>query len=512
MIRVCRTSVLVGLLLVGFASAAPVEAYAAKGYEKLDEMAVDRWAKLRETERYQLNIAEKYYREQNWAVAAGEYEKFVTLYETSEGCSYAQMKWANCQVKIKKLNTAVKDGYQTVIDYWPESADAVACSYLIGRTYKEMGEIQQAKAAYLKLLDKHNGEMVAILARLDLADLARIEQDRGRQIALLKELVHSAPRVGDAGRQIGEISRTLAILLFEDGLFADGVASMGTTWKEPELSYYLWLYVREPLGRLIAVPETKDRGIKVADDAIAYFIQQQPQAPKDDAERARAKSMAYYAADMHQYAGRQAEAGMMYDKLLAQYGNDDEVLARYAAYLKTQNRRDDARKAYGRMKNQIEGQHQVAYSYREESKPLLAVPIYQDLLTKDAANAPRWQYSLAEVYRDGGKYKEAIASFQQCDNFPTNLQQIGGCYRALNQFREAIGIYTQIVGGYEASASWALLQIGYTQEQAGQAETAIKTFQQVCKRYPKTGEASQAHQHLNNKYKIMVTLGGAKEE
>ena len=38
----------------------------------LDELSLDRWKQLRETERYQLQIAEKYYREQNWKVAAAE--------------------------------------------------------------------------------------------------------------------------------------------------------------------------------------------------------------------------------------------------------------------------------------------------------------------------------------------------------------------------------------------------------------------------------------------------------
>jgi tetratricopeptide (TPR) repeat protein len=507
-----RTSIGGLLVVLGLSLSVASPASAAKGYDKLDEMSLDRWGKLRETERYQLNIAEKYYREQNWPIAADEYEKFITLYETSEGAPYAQLKWSHCQVRTKKLNTAVKDGYQTVIDYWPESPEAVGAAYLIGRTYKDMGETAQAKAAYQKVLEKHADEMVAVLARLDLADLARIEQDRPRRIALLKELVNGAPRTGDAGRQVVEASRTLAVLQFDDGAFLDGLASLATSFKEPDLAGQVWQYVREPIGRQVAVAETKDRGQKTADAAITYFNSLRPAAPKDDVEKARAKQLSYYVADMHQSAGRPKEAGDTYTKLLAEYAGDDEVLSRYAGYLKSQSRRDEARQAYGRMKNQVEGQNQVAWSYREEGKPLLAIPIYEGLIARDAANAARWQWQLAEAYRDGGKYKEAIAAYQQSDNMPASLQQIGNCHRALQQYREAIGMYTQIAGAYEGSAPWAVLQIGYTQEQAGQSETAIKTFQQVCKKYPKSNEASQAHQHLNNKYKITVTLGGAKDE
>ena len=86
------------------------------------------------------------------------------------------------------------------------------------------------------------------------------------------------------------------------------------------------------------------------------------------------------------------------------------------------------------------------------------------------------------------------------------------CHRRLKQYKEAVILYNQIIGGAPSSAPWALLQIGYTRETAGQREQAIKTFQQVCKRFPKKGEASRAHAHLQNKYKISVTLGGAKKD
>ena len=50
----------------------------------LDEMSLERWAKLREAERYQMNIAEKYFRESQWKVALTEYDKFLSLHEESE--------------------------------------------------------------------------------------------------------------------------------------------------------------------------------------------------------------------------------------------------------------------------------------------------------------------------------------------------------------------------------------------------------------------------------------------
>src|SRR5690242_72535 len=125
-------------LLCSVAAVLLYAAVAAAG--PFDEMPLDRWSKLREVERFQLNIAEKYYKEQKWKVAADEYEKYLKLYEKSEAAPFAQLKWSHCQVALRKQNTAIKDGYQSVIDYFPESSEAVLAAYLIGKTYKETGD------------------------------------------------------------------------------------------------------------------------------------------------------------------------------------------------------------------------------------------------------------------------------------------------------------------------------------------------------------------------------------
>ena len=116
------------------------------------------------------------------------------------------------------------------------------------------------------------------------------------------------------------------------------------------------------------------------------------------------------------------------------------------------------------------------------------------------------------THRVAGQYKEAIGYYRQCNNFPSNYSEMAACHRAMKDYREAVILYSQIVGGAPNSAPWAMLQIGYTQEQAGNKEAAIKAFQQVCKNFPKDGHASQAHAHLQTEYKITVTLGGAKDE
>jgi len=229
------------------------------------------------------------------------------------------------------------------------------------------------------------------------------------------------------------------------------------------------------------------------------------------------------------------------------YGPHDETLGRLGAWLRTQTRHADARNVYARFESRPDGLAAIAasfreernydeavrvfqnlaaedperavqwlssaaWSYREGGKCDEAVAVYTGLLTSDDQQPGRWQYEIGNTLKDFGRLKEAIAAYRQCDNFPDCYTQMAWCHRGLAEYQEAIALYLQIVAGYESSASWAILQMGYTYEQAGEAENAIKSFQQVCRRYPKTPHASEAHVHLNDAYKITVTLGGATDE
>jgi tetratricopeptide (TPR) repeat protein len=382
------------------------------------------------------------------------------------------------------------------------------------------------------------------LARVDLADIARVENDTPRRVALWKELVYETERKGEAARHCVEASRDLAAHSFQSGSFAEGVKSLATTYNAQQLPAQVMQLVSNPLSQLTSQSDTAPKGNKLADDAIAWLREQMPADLKDDAHKAAARQSWFYIADVHMAARRPEKVPEVYDQMQKLFGTDDAILGRLAAWFKSQNRRDEARATYNRFANQADGQSQIAFMYREEKKydqavaiyqnlvgadkeravqwqstiattyreagkPDQAVAVYQQLLTDDAKNANQWQWQIAVTYRDFGKLKEAIASFRLCDNFPEAYQQMAWCHRGLKEYKEAILLYNQILASHPATASWALLQIGYTQEQSGDKESAIKTLQQVCKRFPKTGQASEAHAHLQDKYKITATLGGA---
>lgn len=534
--------------IVGFALSAMLCSLPSVSAEKLDELSLDRWAKLREVERYQLKIAEKYYLDKNYKVAAAEYEKFLTLYEQSEAAPYSQLKWSLCQIQLRKLNTAVKEGFQSVIDYWPESADAVAAAYYIGNTYKDLGDIKSAKKAYHEVLKKHPKHLVAVYAVNDLIDISRIEDDEKSRVELWKRLTFDIERTKESKRVCQEASQQLAVYFFQQGELGDAVKALETTYTEEQLPYYVVYFARQPLQQLAADEKTKPKSIRLCDEGIAWMRGKVPTNLKDEEQQKRARACWNYMADLLIASQQHDRVEQHYKDVLKKYGSHDDTLGLFAAWYKSQKKYDLARQQYALFENKVEGQNQIAISYRDEQnydaaiaafqknasldpdkqaywtsmaahtlhhyskKYTEAIAIYQELLKSDPENTNNWLWQIATAYRDAGKFKQAIAFYRQCENFPSNYQEMAQCHRRLKEYKEAIILYNQIIGGAPKSAPWALLQIGYTNEQAGKKELAIKSFQQVCKQYPKDSHASVAHAYLQDKYKISVTLGGATDE
>lgn len=542
-----------GGILLGLAALLVVLTSGVARAEPLDQLSLDRWSKLRETERYQLTVAEKYYRDKQWKVALAEYNKFVQLYEKCDAASFALMKWALCQVELRQSNTAIKDGFKTVIDYWPDSQEAMASGYYLARTYRDIGEVKEAKKAYSKLITTHPKHAASIQARMDLIEIAGKDNDVERRVGLWKELVYSVERTKDVADVCVVASRQLAQHYFRTGDFAEGLKSLATTYKEEDLPIYLRDYnhghLLPILSEVTGAKEetTKNLGIKVADAAVTWLRSQLPKDSRDEIGKTRAKQIFNYIAEVELAARRPEKQLAVYEEMVKAFGPDDAVLTSIGSWYVTAKRYEEARRVFGQFKNPIAGGNLIASSFRTELKypqaietyrklagadtkklgtwlaeaamthrearqPDQAIAIYRELMTADATNASGWHWEMAMTLYHFGRWKEAITALRGTDRFPQNNQLMAQASRNLKQHNEAITLYRQIVAAHPPSASWALLQIAHTYEEAGQKDAAIKAFRALCERFPKSGEASQAHALLQDKYKINVTLGGTTNE
>ena len=517
--------------------------------QTIDEVFRQHVPKMREVERYQMNIAQKYFSEKNWKVALSEYEKYLTLYERSGAAPYAQLKWSICMASLRKQNTAIKEGYQSVIDYWPDSAEAKWAQYYIGTTYRDIGRIPYAKKALQRLVTEFPKHTAAAYAMSTLQAIAQDEKDNPTRVKLLKTLTFSVTRDKWNRRICEDASRSLASYYFAVAAFNDGVTSIETTYKQGPASWpQVVSHVRGPISSMVGKEETRTRGSRLADLAITHVKRQIPTDLSEEKSLAEARRCHYALIDLNNQARRENDVLKGYQEMIRKFGVDDEILGNLAGWYKGRGSYDEARQVYRRYADPISGLAQVASSYREQSDVKSAVAVYRqlqgqdrenlvmwkgqeaatyrqvkdypsaimvyrELIKLDVQNIPGWLWSIGTAQQESGKHAEAIGTLRQCeDHFPENYQRMASCHRALKQQKEALILYGQIIGGHPATAPWAQLQIGYTYEEMGAKEPAIKAFQAVCKKYPKEGYASTAHAHLQNKYKISVTLGGATDK
>lgn len=521
---------------------------------QLDHMATDRWAKLREAERFQLNAAERLYKEGQWKQAADEYEKFLKLYEKSEGASYAQLKYSHCLVRLRKQNAAIKDGYQSLLDYYPDSPEAPIAGLMIGVTHRSVGDVKPAKKAYAAVIKGHPKHFAGVWARLDLVAMAVKENDPDTRASLLRQLTYDVERKGPTSEPCADASRQYARLTFRAGNFEEGLKALATSCTEAQLPKLLmhqnWGAFPQIVSELTGSKDEPQRqlGEKLAEAGANWLKGQVAERLKDAKTKPAAMETWYDVAEVRQAARQPDKQKAIYEEILASQGADDRTLGLLAQWYKDNKQRDTARGIYAKFKDAIAGQAAIGHSYEEEQQYDKAVEVYRKLALSDTAASPKWLGAAAWAYRRGGKpdqaiaiyrelltsdaknadqyhiavadtlygaqrWKECITAYRGTNNFPTNYQHMAWANRQLKQYDEAITLYRQIIASSMSNdlTAASYREISETQEAAGRKEEAIKTLKLICDKYPKTGSGSYAHNRLNEVYKIPVTLGGAKD-
>ena len=506
----------------------------------LQQIDVGSFEKMKEVERYQIRIAEKHFLNGNYKVALSEYEKFLTLYEKSAGAPYAQLMWSHTMMNLKKPKTALRDGFQSVIDYWPDSNEATIAAYCMGDAYRKMGEVADAQKSFRFLIKEYPKHEIAMRAREDLLHYARLHQDLEERLLILNDLTFNVERNDLTKASCIKACHELAELHCFAQNLDKGKKALATTYTGTKLFDEVYQLSFKTLNHFLKTPETKPAALKLGDQLISTLRAEGIERPES------AKGFLYQVAALHQTLSRSAETMKVYREIGESFGIDDDLRGRMAEWYIAQKNRDEARRTYLSYDNKIAGLQKIAAMFLEEKKPekaieiyrqlididpdhsvahltaiasvysglsdwLKAISVYRELIEINGDNSGNYLWTIAGCYESLLDWKKAIACYRQVDRFPANYFAIAKCHRKIGEYEEAILLYNQckIV---ENAAPEASLQIGFTYEEAEQKAKAIRTFQLTCKRYPKSAQASKAHSHLQNQYNIFVTLGGAEEE
>ena len=557
MVRSAKKIRLIPYLAILFALFLPVLLEAAR-LDYLEQMPLDTFAKLREIEKHQLKIAEKFYLKGEPKAAAAEYDKFLTLYERSAGGPYSLLMWAHCQIKLRLVNTAVRDGFKSVIDYWPDSHEAVVSSFMIGKCHLLNGEPSKADRAFAQLVDDFPKHSLAVFSRAEMLGIATARKDKERQVELWTDIAYKTSK-GFVDRKIvlyrSSAARSLAAHFFQENEFQKGVEALETYYDKnrPEHVHAVHDVCNSVVSLLFRSSETKARAEKLGDGLISFVEQALPNDTKDEKNKARTRDLLERITSVYKSLDRDKQVLATYERMGKVLGMDDAILGSMAAWHKEKKRIDQARSIYGRYKDKVNGRRAIASSYREERNYEEAVRQYLSLIAMDKDREADWQrdvvatwrgaynvlkqakyltkaiatyqillkvdpdryseynWGIAECWQSQSKWKEAILSYRQTDRFPDAYFSMAECHRHLKKWNEGLILLNQ-ARSHENVADRAQHRIAQFYELSGQKEKAIKSFQITCKKYPKSRYASISHAHLQTKYGISVTLGGATDK
>ncbi len=475
------------------------------GLSDLEQIDLKTFEQMREIERYQLKIAEKHYIKGEFKLALTEYEKFITLYQKSPGAPYAQLMWSHCQLKLKKPVAAMREGYQSVIDYWPECREARIAGYCMGDAYRKMGEVKKATAAFRYVIKEHPDTHLALRATHDLLHYAKLHRDQTQTMELLRQLTFDWKRLDWSQKACAQASHELALIHFQAQQFTEGRKALASTYKDAELNRMVFDYTVKTVQHLLKQEGKRPEAIRLGDQLIDDLRRR----AIDKHEMGR--SVLLRACEIHAMLGRPAEVMKIYEEVAKHWGRDDDIRGRMAKWHLGREQTDKAIALYNEFENQVAGQEAIANIYVSQGKLEAAIAVYSKLLDLNGSQAESYKGSIARCYEGLKKWRKAIEMYRQMEGFPGTHFSMAHCHRQLGQYKEAITLYEQCKV-VDNAAPMATLYIGYTYEEAKENEKAIRTFQMTCRRYPKSKSASSAHSHLQNKYNIHVTLGGAEDE
>ena len=108
-----------------------------------------------------------------------------------------------------------------------------------------------------------------------------------------------------------------------------------------------------------------------------------------------------------------------------------------------------------------------------------------------------------------GRHEEAIKAFRAANRQPDSTWEIANSLVALQRFDQALTALREIEGVGGPTASAAALRAADVHRASGDKGREVTQLRLVLKRYPKSGESSQAHNRLE-KYGVALTGGEAE--
>jgi len=471
---------------------------------RIRRLDIERYARLREAERYQIDVADKLFERQKWEAALREYEKYLRLYGVeSVGTPYAQLRIAQCHANARRLNQAIRE-YAALLKVFPKSPEAPEASYAMGRCHMAVGEPKKAVAQYEATVATYPKSPRAGDA---LWELAALQKDR--RVAYWARIVDD---YRDSRHRLDAARRLVDHYLFAEKNVGAARAVYVKVRGGAETERYLagrcheharWLYHYHKDKRKEALEWMKR--------AAALYEALPGKFPRSRYAREAERMIPV----LYQDCGQSDKAVKAYRDYLKTHPDDDGERRNFGRMLERLGRWDDARAEYRRFKDAAAGAFEAAQSFHRQRRVKEAEAAYMAVVEKHPNYAKTALYHLGELHvYVSGDYAKAITAYNRSEyNPPQYLFRVGYAYERWGKFTEAINTYRQIQNFFKndkPEAMWREALALERRKQKGDVNAAIRRLKALCDQFPRHRRSSDAHQRLEHQYHIPYTGGGAK--
>ncbi len=193
----------------------------------------------------------------------------------------------------------------------------------------------------------------------------------------------------------------------------------------------------------------------------------------------------------------------------------DEQIQRFASLAANYQPEEEILRYFSAMKDKLFATKSRFDYYNKRSfrnppfmeKALAEIPELQ----KSPKYAEGLTWDKATLLQNLGRHDEAIQAFRAANRQPDSTWEITNSLIALKQYDQAIKTVRELesVGG--ATASKASLRVADVYKIAGDKGKEVTQLRSVLRKYPKSGESSEAHNRLES-YGVALTGGEAEAE
>ena len=157
-----------------------------------------------------------------------------------------------------------------------------------------------------------------------------------------------------------------------------------------------------------------------------------------------------------------------------------------------------------RMTDKELGQIELLRFYHSQKDAAKGVPLANALAT-----VPRFAkealFKKAQLLQAASKFSESIQAYQQADSPPESLWGIAECHAKMGKLEQAVAQLREVESFFNDHAPEAALRIARLYNEAGKDKLYIAALRSVLKKYPESGQSSEAHQLLE---RLGIKIGG----